>query len=155
EAQAYRSIGELTPSFSGPPLFAGVAYRIFLVASVAVVLAAGARAAKTRRAGRGFELGGPLRVAGLVAISLMARRNIALAAMGSAPFLGACLRTLAPASPPTPAGRPRRAPLLATAAVVVSILAASWFVASNRFFRWTGQDHEFGLGVLEVNFPIQ
>jgi hypothetical protein len=36
-----------------------------------------------------------------------------------------------------------------------ALLVAAWFVVSNGFYQWNSETHEFGTGILEVNFPIR
>jgi hypothetical protein len=88
-------------------------------------------------------------------LSLLARRNIALFAMAGAPPLASCLSVLAarmraPVSAATVLARRALAVALALA-----LTAACWFVASNGYYRWNDELHEFGLGVLGMCFPIR
>jgi hypothetical protein len=87
----------------------------------------------------------------LAYLSTLARRNMALLAVGTAPFVAQCLAALGRWT----AGRWRIRTRMAWTRVAVAIVlpllvVAGWLVASNTFYRWDGQLHEFGAGVLEV-----
>ena len=102
-----------------------------------------------------FDLAGLALFVGLAYLSLLARRNAALFALAAAPFLGQCLRILI-AHDPTPVRRIRAR--LATPLAVVATLATvgmMWLVVSNELYRRGRGVHEFGLGVLDVAFPIR
>ncbi len=105
----------------------------------------------------GFDLAGLAVFVGLAYLSTLARRNMALFALGAAPFVGQCLATLGRRW--SVAGRSSETrDLLAAATVAVllpALVVAGWFVASNNFYRWDGQLHEFGAGVLEVTSPVK
>jgi hypothetical protein len=80
---------------------------------------------------------------------------MALFAMGGAPCIGACLALLA-ARLPDVAGAVLPALETALGAALAGILVAGgWFVASNGFYRWNAELHEFGLGTLDVMFPAR
>ena len=100
----------------------------------------------------GFDLGLFAFALLLGGLSLMARRNVALFAVGAAPFLAACIGVLAsrlPASWKRPGSAASRT---AAAAVFVAMLVAGGSVVTNAWYARTGETHEFGLGVLEPNF---
>jgi hypothetical protein len=107
--------------------------------------------------GLGFDPAGLAVFVGLAYLSTLARRNMAMFALGATPFVGQCLAML---------GRRWSGAWLKSetralwAAVMVAVLLpafvlAGWFVASNNFYRWDGQLHEFGAGVLEVTAPVK
>jgi hypothetical protein len=102
----------------------------------------------------GLDLAGLAVFLGLAYLSTLARRNMALFAMGSAPIVAQGLATLHPwVKRRWPAHRD-----LARAAVVLALLLGlvgiGYLVASNRFYRWDGQIAEFGTGVLDVSAPV-
>jgi tetratricopeptide (TPR) repeat protein len=80
---------------------------------------------------------------------------MALLALGTSPFLAYCLGGLGQR---WTAGRSRaRTPeswTRATAVILLVLFAVgAWWVASNSFYRWDRQLHEFGPGVLEAMTP--
>jgi hypothetical protein len=93
--------------------------------------------------------------AGVAYLSLLARRNMALFAMGGLPCLAASLALLATRLPEV--ARTALPTLERGLAVVLSaaLVAGGWFVASNGFYRWNGELHECGLGMLDVMFPLR
>lgn len=161
------------------------AYQVFFVLSVAIVVLATAYAAFARRqvavpqAGRrrraapprlvpalvpdhsetesasDFDLAGLLIFIGLAYVSLQARRNMAIFALGVAPFVARCLATCGRALPL------RMRSIGGTLGTVVAVVmppalaAATWFVTSNGFYRWNAETHEFGVGVIDHYFPIR
>jgi len=172
---AFQAIGEFRRPFSGyfETLPIGAYQWLFFFSVAAVALAvllslAPALTLRTRKpgeAGEPFWIGGPLIFAGLAYVSLMARRNIGIFAIGTVPLVAASLQLLASrlgrrsaTSPERDAGQPSGAASVARSAATVVLAAALivglWLVASNRFYRWDDQTEEFGLGVLDVNFPI-
>jgi hypothetical protein len=102
-----------------------------------------------------FDIGSFAAFCGLAYVSLLARRNMALFAMAVAPFVGQCLLVLKSRLPDAA----RRLWLSATTTLTFilppALLAAAWFVASNGFYHWNSETHEFGTGILEINFPIR
>lgn len=108
-----------------------------------------------QRRGGGFNLTGLLLFTGLAYLSLLARRNMNLFALGVAPFVGQCLLILKFRLPDAL----RRAWDTTAAGVAVvtpaAVIAMAWFVITNGFYRWNQEIHEFGTGVLEANFPIR
>ena len=105
--------------------------------------------------GLGLDLGGLAAFIGLAYLSTLARRNMALFALGAAPFVGQCLAMLGrrwSAAVLRPATRDRLA-TWAVALLLPAFVLAGWFVASNNFYRWDGQLREFGTGVLETPTP--
>jgi hypothetical protein len=102
-----------------------------------------------------FDPASLLAFCALAYLSLLARRNMALFAFGTAPFVAQCVfmvqRRLPPILP-----RVRSTGALALAAVLPALLlAAAWFVASNGFYRWDQDIQECGTGILDVSFPIR
>lgn len=177
---AFQRIGEFTPPFSSyfPELIAG-AYQLFFIFACAVVGLAGVLTAlPTRRPTRGamsqrvgaasgtvgdfagtsegsFDLGSLLVFCGLAYLSVLARRNMAVFVFGTAPFVAQCLVILKCRLPPVLQRTWSTATLTATALMPPLLIAASWFVATNGFYRWDVDTQEFGTGVLESSFPIR
>ncbi len=167
--EIFGTIGELTPPFSATGLLMPVvAYRIFFCAAVGVVIVSGALAMAGSRGkqrpdgpggdGPGFDLAGLLVFSGLAGLSLPARRNMALFAMGAAPFAARCLHLLGRR---TPARGSSFARLARTAGVGAGLLlllflgGAAWSVTTNRLYLWNLEPREFGAGTLQMNFPIK
>ena len=157
----FQTIAEFRSPFA--PDAAGiaiVAYKVFLAVACAAAVATILLHFLKGRASRGpaesrLDYGGLAFFAGLAGLSLAARRNDALFAVGTAPFVASCLGTVFEALPGgvRDAVR-RRAPL--TAGVVIglaAVLAAS--IVTGALYRWDNQAKEFGWGVVEGTFPIR
>ncbi|MFN2425558.1 MAG: hypothetical protein ABR587_03820, partial [Candidatus Binatia bacterium] len=100
----------------------------------------------------GFDIGVLAFAAALAYLSLLARRNIGIFAIGAVPFVGACAGILLarlPKSLTNPNGAALRT---ASVAVIAGSLVLCCLVASNRWYAATGETHEFGLGIFESNF---
>ncbi len=93
--------------------------------------------------------------AGLAYLSLLARRNMALFALGGMPCVAACLALLATRLPQAATRVMQQLEVALAVVVAPALVAAGWFIASNGFFRWNGELHEFGTGMLDVLFPIR
>jgi hypothetical protein len=169
--ELYKGIGEAIPPFSASAqLFSVVPYKVFILFATAIVVMAGAltvwhrgSAARRPEGEHGKPAKGPQRVdlagllvfAGLAYLSLLARRNMALFAMGAAPFIARCLRVLADRWPVRMRRGASVISAVATGGVLLVVSGAAWFVASNGLYLWNFEVHEFGAGVLESNFPIR
>jgi hypothetical protein len=180
---SYRTIGELRRPFEDWFVTYSIqAYRVFFYFAVAVVIAAllftafrrpptSARRADRRRQERARRrrplneeqsepalpvgLGDLAVFVGVAYLSTLARRNMALFAMTAGPCIAGCLSVLATrvrAAAPAVATIARRAVALVLAP---AILAACWFVASNGLYMKNGEMHEFGLGMIQMYFPIR
>lgn len=158
----YQVIGEFRPPFSGYfPTFAISSYQAMFFFAVAVVVAAGLVRAFSRprdhdpaRDGA-FDVGAFVFTAALAWLSLLARRNIGVFAIGAAPFVAQCVRVLVSKWLPawrTPDGVVTRAVALLTP---VALAAMMLFVASNAWYARMGDTHEFGLGTFNANFPVR
>ena len=155
----YSVIGEFRPPFAGYfPTFALGSYQAFVFFFLGVSAVAGALRAFTKVRPRdvspreGFDVGVFAFAAMLAWLSLMARRNVGVFALGAAPFVGACVGILASRLPKAwrdPDAVPAKAAGLAVAAAA---LAITGFVLTNGWYARTGETHEFGLGVFESNF---
>jgi hypothetical protein len=92
---------------------------------------------------------------GVAYLSMQARRNMALFAMAGIPAFAAALSIL---TSQLPEGARRGFGGLGQAvavALVPVVLGFSWWVASNGFYRSNDEMHEFGLGIVDVRFPIR
>jgi len=157
----YSSIGEFRPPFSGYfPTFAIGSYQAFVFAFLGLAAAAALVRAFARRPARGpaadtaqgFDVGVLAFAAALAWLSLMARRNIGIFAIGAVPFVAACAGILLarlPRSVAQPTGAIVRG---ASALVLAASLAICGTVVTNQWYAATGETHEFGLGVFESNF---
>lgn len=179
----YQSIGEFRRPFSGyfDTLAIG-SYQVFFfaflaVAALAALLRAFARAPRGRAAAAGdagagqagaFDVGAVVFALALAYLSLMARRNVGVFAIGAAPVFAACtavlLRALSsawgaawssrsPGRPSAGAARPGSVVSQGMAAATLALfVGVSASVASNDWYAATGETHEFGLGVFDANF---
>jgi hypothetical protein len=161
---AFQMIGEFRRPFSGyfPTFSIGAFQALFFLSLAAACAAAVLGWRKPTRAGRssegsepGFSVGWLLTFMGLAYLSLLARRNMCLFALGASPIVAVYLARIGSRAGP----RLRRAysrasgvaaPLLL--AVCVGLIGA---VATNTYYWRDGTLREFGLGTLEVNFPIR
>lgn len=165
----YASIGEFRPPFSGYfPTFAIGSYQAFVFTFVGLAVVAGLlRAfAPAPRGGsgpsdsaaadsQGFDLGALAFAAALAWLSLLARRNVGIFAIGAVPFVGACIGIVLARLPKTwtaPSGLGAR---LGTVALLVGMVPVGSAVVTNSWYATTGETHEFGLGVLESNFQFR
>jgi len=92
--------------------------------------------------------------AGVSVVSVMARRNIAIFAIGGAPFIAYCAGTLLQTGAGARARAARWVPFVsaATAAAAVVLVAT---VVTGALYRFDNQPEEFGAGVIEGTFPIR
>jgi tetratricopeptide (TPR) repeat protein len=152
----YQSIGEFRSPWSGYfetlPISA---YQVLAVGSVLVVASAlAARAVTRRKSTARFAPGSLALFVSLLYVSTLARRNIALFALGATPTVAMALAILRDAIPPRRRASARiLEPATAIGLIVAGVVFAGW-VASNRYYRWNGATHAFGLGVYDTNFPI-
>jgi hypothetical protein len=144
----FRTIGEFgSPFAEGATGTSVLFYKIVL--GVGCVAGVAALLATLRSKTRNFDWGGALFFAGLAAVSIAARRNIALFALGSAPFIAHCIGTLV-----ARARSGRWVPIVSAATAVAAVLLAA-AVATGAFYRYDNQPQEFGAGVIEGTFPIR
>jgi hypothetical protein len=156
----YGVIGEFRPPFSGYFLtFALGSYQVFVFTFAALAVLAGAiRAFSSERrsapvsvgpTGR-FDIGAVVFAAALAYLSLLARRNVGIFAIGAVPLVAACAGVLiarlprAAFAPPVMRG--------GAALVLAGSIAICASVASNDWYARTGETHEFGLGTFDSNF---
>ncbi len=157
----YAAIGEFRPPFSGYFLtFAIGSYQVFVFFFVAVAIVAGLVRATSRGPKPGaaagpapaFDVGALAFAAALAWLSLLARRNVGIFAIGAVPFVGACVAILAARLPrawQAASALPMRA---ASFGVVAASAAIGGLVVTNHWYAVTGETHEFGLGIFESNF---
>ncbi|HEX4826060.1 MAG TPA: hypothetical protein VFV19_17310 [Candidatus Polarisedimenticolaceae bacterium] len=148
---AFQSIAEFHSPFA-PDVF-GVAvnaYKATLVLGIAAVLSALVlrwRAGLRRLAA--FDLGGVAFFAALVALSVLARRNLALLALGGAPMIARSGAVLVASAGER--GRRWERPL--AAGLVAGSLLLAGLVVTGWFYRADDQCRAFGTGVIDGWFP--
>ena len=155
----YSSIGEFRPPFSGYFLtFAIGSYQAFVVTAAALAVVAGlvralarpARAPAQERS-EGFDLGALAFAAALAWLSLLARRNVGIFAVGAVPFVGACLGIVLARLPKWLQSPGPLAVRTASIAMLAGMLLICTSVVTNDWYARTGETHEFGLGTIEAN----
>ncbi len=92
---------------------------------------------------------------GIAYLSLLARRNMALFAIGGTPSIAACLALLATRFPGALKAMLTRVQGVLAAVLILLVLGGYWFIASNGFYKLTDELREFGLGRLDMRFPIR
>lgn len=153
----YQAIGEFRAPWSGYfetlPISA---YQVLAVVSVLIVSAAVVvRVAKRRRSIASFAPGALALFVSLLYVSTLARRNLALFALGAMPTVAMALAILYDAVPPRRRAAVQRLETAFAAVLVIAGIVFSGWVATNGYYRWNGSTHAFGLGVYETNFPIR
>ena len=136
------------------------AYKVLLGLGCAAAAAALVRSRRrtTDRsvgAGRPFDWGGLVFFGGLAALSIAARRNAALFAIGGAPFIARCLGAILATVPDSIRRRALSYASLSAAGVVGAAALVGASVVTGAFYKWDGQPREFGVGVLEGSFPVR
>ncbi len=158
---AFQSIGEFRRPFTAYfPTFSITTYQVFFVASVIVValgtlLGLGKPRSRPAQAAAGVDLGRLAMFCGLGYLSLLARRNIGVFVLGAAPLAAACAAALETKVTPSLRRWMQVAARVLAPALLAACAALVLAVGSNAYYRWDGTTSEFGLGVLEVNFPIR
>jgi hypothetical protein len=158
----FQTVGEFgSPWAAGATGVSVVVYKVWLALICVLALAA---FVVSRRPARGksamtttdvrFDWGGLIFVAGLAALSMSARRNIAIFAIGSAPFAGRCIELLFAARPRWQQAVTRRASLVAAMTMAVAV-TVSGAVMTGAFYKFDNSPQEFGAGVIEGTFPIR
>jgi hypothetical protein len=94
-------------------------------------------------------------LAGIGYLSILARRNIPLLALGGAPVIAACLALVATRIPLTMKSALNRMRIILAAVLMLLVLGGYWFIASNSFYKWNSDLREFGPGTLSMRFPIR
>ncbi len=164
---AFGNIGEFRSPFESgfrPPAIQ--VYHVFLILGCVVVGLAGLREAWPRGAQRNtprFHLSGLITFIAFAVLSIMARRNIAVFALGATPFLARCIRIVLARTESSTSGRvsgswqawTARVGQIAPALVATLVLWISISVVSNRWYAQSFETREFGTGVLESYFPVR
>ncbi len=157
---ALQAIAEFRSPFASDAVGLGYAtYKVLLVFGGVSVLAAFALNVRHRKVDGGralrAELGGIAFFAGLAALSVIARRNTALFALGASPVIARSVASIASRFPETVRAWLRSIAPYGAAAVVAVALFLGASVVSGAFYRFDRQPREFGAGVLEGSFPIR
>jgi hypothetical protein len=152
----YQAIGEFRPPWSGYfetlPI---TAYQGLAVVSVVVVLVAAiVRLVAGPRARLRFRPGAVALFFALLYVSTLARRNIALFALGALPTVAMAIAIIDDVAPAKARALLRKLETPFAASVVAFALLLCGWVANNGYYRWNGSTHAFGLGTFEANFPI-
>jgi hypothetical protein len=149
-AAVFQTVGEFaSPWADGAAGQAIVFYKILLVSGAVVAMAALLLA--PRRAGLA---GDALFFIGLAVLSTGARRNIAIFAVGAAPFIARCLEVIVGASSRFRARTLRFDRAVAGATVLAAAMLAAT-VVTGAFYRAQNSPQEFGAGVVEGTFPVR
>ncbi len=160
---AFQNIGEFSRPFATEfPTFSLTAYKWFFVCSTIVVglatlVSLGRPRGQAARSGRadGIDVARLAIFIGLAYLSVLARRNMALFALGGAPITASALAALDAKLGATIARRLKVTTRVVAPLLVVGCAALVLAIAGNRYYRWDGTTREFGLGVFDVNFPIR
>ena len=161
---AFQTIGEFRRPFSGYfPTFSIGAFQALFFLGIAVTLTAavaGWRApakpgTTPERPSPGFNLTWLLIFTGLAYVSVLARRNTSLFALGATPIVGAFLALIGSKAKGGMRGLYTKAATVAAPVLLATCIGLVGAVATNTYYWRDGTTREFGLGVLEVNFPIR
>jgi len=155
----FQTVGEFASPFAaGAGDLSMVIYKVGLAIGCGAAVAAFilSRPTRVRTGARGgpFDWGGLILFTGLAVVSAAARRNVALFALGSAPFMARCLATVLTERPGLRARAARRAPLVAATVTIGAVLLGAAAV-TGAFYKWTLEPQEFGGGVIEGTFPVR
>jgi hypothetical protein len=148
---AFQSIAEFRSPFA--PDVGGIAiatYKVLLIAGAGAVLAAAALDLRKR-----IDLGAIAFFVGLAVLSMVARRNAALFALGASPLIARSLSTIVSRFPEAWRAALRKAELSGVTLAVTAAVALSGLVTTGWFYRWDNQPREFGGGVQEGAFPVR
>lgn len=148
-SRVFQTVGEFGSPFAAGATGASVVGLKFMLAA-GVVLAVAAIVIRRRR----FDWGGLMLFAGLAALAVGARRNVAIFAIGAAPFIGGCLEAVIAARPKWQRVVARRAPVVAAIAVIAAV-AMGVAVVTGAFYKSENAPQEFGTGVIEGAFPVR
>ena len=149
----FQAIAEFRSPFSSDAAgFALVAYKVLLAVAC---LALGATILRRwrRKPGATLDVGGLIFFAGLAALSIAARRNAALFAIGSLPFIASCLKVALDGVPARV--RASLGSSIAAGAIATGVALFGAGVVTGSFYKWDRQPREFGIGVVEGIFPIR
>jgi hypothetical protein len=156
----YQTIAEFRSPFASDAMGLGFAtYKVLLVGGSISVLADFALRLRERgNAGRPAfraDLGRIAFFAGLAALSVIARRNTALFALGGTPLIARSLGSIATRLPESLRAFFRKAAPAGALGLVLGVVLLGAAVVTGGFYRWDRQPREFGAGVLEGSFPIR
>ena len=162
-SSAFATIGEFRPPLAA--WFASLSigsYQVFLILSLVVVALAclltfgpSSPSRAGNRSSPPLDVAGLLIFVGLAIVSVLAQRNMALFALGSAPFLGQCLSILGSKHRIPESLLPRPVRLAASLLLAAGFVMAILFVASNRYYALGQELRECGLGVSEQRVPMR
>ncbi len=161
---AFQTIGEFRRPFSDYFLtFSIGAFQTFFFLGIGVICVAaivGWRApdkggGSSEASVRGFDLTWLLIFAGLAYLSVMARRNTSLFALGAAPIVGYCFALIGGRAKSGLRDTYRKLSGVLAPVMLVACMGLIGLVATNNYYWRDGTTREFGLGILEVNFPIR
>jgi hypothetical protein len=148
-SRVFQTVGEFASPFaSGAAGISVVTFKSMLVAGLALAIAA--IAIERRR----FDWGGLILFIGLAALASSARRNVAIFAIGAAPFIGSCLQIVLASRARWQRSAARRAPA-AAAIAAIGAAAVGVAVVTGAFYRFENAPQEFGAGVIEGTFPVR
>lgn len=148
-SRVFQTVGEFASPFAaGASGTSIVLFKVMLVAGLALAVAA--MWLNRRR----FNWGGLILFIGLAALAASARRNIAMFAIGSAPFIGECVATTLAARPGWQRVAKRGTTIVASAAMAVALVAGA-SVVTGAFYKFENASQEFGVGVIEGTFPVR
>jgi len=161
---AFQTIGEFRPPFSGYfPTFSIGAFQAFFFLGIAVTCGAAVAGWRApRNAGRGTETPAPgfhlvwlLIFMGLAYLSVLARRNTSLFALGATPIVGAYLALIGSRAMGGMRDLYLKAAKVAAPVLFAMCIGLIGAIATNTYYWRDGTTREFGFGILEVNFPIR
>lgn len=145
--QVFQTVGEfISPFAAGASGTSIIAFKVMLALGSA--LAVWAMVLRRRQ----FDWGGLVLFVGLAALAASARRNVAIFAIGGAPFMAGCLHAILAARPTLARAAERRAAMLAAIASIGAVLGGI-AVVTGAFYKFEAMPKEFGVGVIEGAFP--
>jgi hypothetical protein len=145
----FQTVGEFGSPFAvGATGVSVVLFKVMLVVGLALAV----YAMVNRR--RQFDWGGLIWCLGLAALGASARRNIALFAIGTAPFVGSWLEVALKASPQWWNLARRRAPVILGVAMAAVVLISGALV-TGAFYKTEAMPREFGGGIIDGTFPMR
>lgn len=158
----FQAIGEFRRPFSNYfTTFSITAYQSFFFASIGVMFVACFAAAGRRRRGAerdpavpGFDIGLALVFAALAYLSVLARRNIGIFAIGAIPICALALSAIIDRLPARTRDSLHRLGDFAAPLIVVLCVLLVGTTVTNKYYRWSSVSREFGVGTFETNFPI-
>jgi len=156
----FQTIGEFASPFAARATGVSlVFYKIVLAlgcATAILTLIVGWRRPRGQAAGQDarFDWGGLIFFLGLAVLSAVARRNVAIFAIGTAPFVGRWLSVVLTSGPGRRRLSLRLAPLMAGTAAIGAVLAGAAAV-TGALYKVDNTPEEFGAGVIEGTFPVR